>query len=251
MGPGDEKRGGRESADDEFEGRDLLLGRQPGAEGRPGAGTEQSPTAAVSSQPGAYDEVIREILKTLGAMANRIDALQNAAEQGSETAEALARERAALTQAISDARGTLAEAAGFAARWEEQASSGARVQAEGVAALDAWGEALDKLVRVSGQQADATARRVNESALQAEAVAQGMAGFTQTAEALEINLRDHAQNVSRTTERLRWRPWAIRTTSGTTTSRSVTRRHSPSALRRRGSTTRRSDASCTSIPHGS
>ena len=207
MGPGEEKRGGRESAEEEFEGRDLLVGRPQGVEGRPGAETEQSPSAAMSSQPGAHDDAIREILEAVRATAARIDALLNAAEQGSETAEALARERAALTQAISDARGTLAETAGFAARREEQASSGARALTEGVAALDTRGKALNKLVRATGRQAKATARRVNETALQAEAVAQGMDGLKETAKALDGSLGIHAKNMSRFNQKQRWRPW--------------------------------------------
>ena len=117
-----------------------------------------------------------------------------------ETAEALA-------HAVENARGTLAETAGFAARREEQASSGARVLTEGVAALDTRGKALDKLTRLTGQQAEATARRVNESALQAEAVTQGMAGLKETAEALDGSLRIHAKNMSRFNQKQRWRPW--------------------------------------------
>ena len=206
MGPGEEKRGDRKSADDEFEGRDLLVGRLPGSEGKPGAGAEQSPSATMSSQAGAHDEVMREILEAARAILAR-DALQNAAEQESETAEALKRETAALAQAVEAARGTLAEAAGFAARREEQASSGARVLTEGVAALDTRGTALDKLIRLTGRQAEATARQVNESARQAEAVTQGMAGLEETAQALDGSLGDHAENMSRFNREQRWRPW--------------------------------------------
>ena len=209
MGPGEEKRGDRKSADDEFEGRDLLVGRLPGSEGKPGAGAEQSPSATMSSQAGAHDEVMREILEAARAILAR-DALQNAAEQESETAEALKRETAALAQAVEAARGTLAEAAGFAARREEQASSGARVLTEGVAALDTRGTALDKLIRLTGRQAEATARQVNESARQAEAVTQGMAGLEETAQALDGSLGDHAENMSRFNREQRWAPLADR-----------------------------------------
>ena len=126
MGPED-RRGGRASGKDEFEGRDLLVGRPQGAEGRPGAGAEQSPTAATSSQVVAHESTIREILEKVRAMAAKIDTLLSATGPENETTEALARETAALAQAVEGARGTLADAAGLAARREEEASSGARV----------------------------------------------------------------------------------------------------------------------------
>ena len=217
MGPED-RRGGRESADDEFEGRDLLVGRPPGAEARPGAGTEQSPSAAMSSQPGAHDEAIREILETARATAARIDALEAAlgSDPESATAEALAsetaalaRERAAMAQSVEAARGTLAETAEIAARREKQAESEARVLTEGVAALKTQSEALDERIRATGWQAEATTRNVSETASKAEAVAKGVTQIKRTAEALEVSLSDHAQSVSRSTEGLRWRPWLM------------------------------------------
>ena len=208
MGPED-RRGGRASGKDEFEGRDLLVGRPQGAEGRPGAGAEQSPTAATSSQAVAHESTNREILEKVRAMAARIDALLSATGPENETTEALARETAALAQAVEDARGSLAETAEFAAQREKKASSGAGVLTEGVAALDRRGKALAKLIRTTGQQAEETDRHVNESAGQAKEVTKGMTGLKETAEALELSLRDHAQNVSRTTKRLRWRPWLM------------------------------------------
>ena len=210
MGPED-RRGGRASGKDEFEGRDLLVGRPQGAEGRPGAGAEQSPTAATSSQATAHESTIREILEKVRAMAAKIDTLPSATGPENETTEALARETAALAlaQAVEDARGSLAETAEFAAQREKKASSGAGVLTEGVAALDRRGKALAKLIRTTGQQAEETDRHVNESAGQAKEVTKGMTGLKETAEALELSLRDHAQNVSRTTKRLRWRPWLM------------------------------------------
>ena len=127
------------------------------------------------------------------AIAARIDALQDAAGPENETAEALARETAALTQAVEGARGALAKAAELAARRDGQAPAAARALAEGAAALKAQGEALDKRLR-------ATAR-------QAEVVAQGMAEMKQTATALESNLRIHAENMFRINQNQRWCPW--------------------------------------------
>ena len=97
MGPED-RRGGRGSTDDEFEGRDLLVGRPQGAKSRPGGGAEQSPTAATPSQAGAHDEGTREILETVRAMAAKVDALEAASgsDPENETGDALARETAAL-----------------------------------------------------------------------------------------------------------------------------------------------------------
>ena len=140
MAPKGERRGGPESGDDDFEGRDLLVGRPEGVEGRPTAGAAQAPPAALSAQPGAHDDAIREILATVQPTAARIDALQDAPGPEHETAGALARQTAALTQAVEDARGALAKAAELAARRDGQASAGARALAEGAVALKSQGE---------------------------------------------------------------------------------------------------------------
>ncbi len=110
MAPEEERRDGPEFGDDDFEGRDLLVGRPEGAEGRPTAGAMRAPPAAQSAQPGAHDEAIRENLETVRTTAGRIDALQDAPGPEHETAETLARETAALTQAVEDVRGALAKA---------------------------------------------------------------------------------------------------------------------------------------------
>ena len=152
MAPEEERRGSPESGKGDFDGRDLLIGRPEGGAGRPtagAAGTSQEPT---SPHPDAHDDVIREILETVRATAARIDALENAPGPADETAEALAREMAALTQAVEDARGALAKAAELAARRDGQASAGARALAEGAAALKTQGEALDKRLRAAGRQ---------------------------------------------------------------------------------------------------
>ena len=100
MAPQNARRGNSNSADDDFDGRDLLVGRPEGAEGRPAAGAAKSPTAANSPQPPAHDAAIAEILATVRTTAARIDTLQDTLGPGHETAEALARETAALTQAV-------------------------------------------------------------------------------------------------------------------------------------------------------
>ena len=74
-------------------------------------------------------------------MAARIDALQDAPGPGHETAEALARETAALTQAVEDVRVAIAKAAELAARRDGQASAGARALADGAGAEGAGGSA--------------------------------------------------------------------------------------------------------------
>ena len=206
MAPEDETRRSTESGDDDFEGRDLLVGRPEGAEGRPTAGAAQAPPAAMSAQPGVHDEAIREILAKVRATAARIDALQDAPGPELETAEALARETAALTQAVADARGALDKAAELAAR-RDGAAEAARVLAEGVAALKAQGEALDRRIRTTGTQAEATARQAKETGWQAEVVTQGVAEMKQAATVLESSLRIHAENMFRFTESQRWRTW--------------------------------------------
>ena len=192
MAPEEERRDGPESAEGDFDGRDLLVGRPEGAEGRPAAGASGTPQAATSPQPGAHDDAIREILETVRTTADRIDALQEAPGPEHETADALARETAALMQAVEDARGALTKAAELAAR-RDGAAEAARVLSEGVAALKAQGEALDKRLRATGRQA--------------EAAAQGMAEMKQTATALESSLRIHAENMFRINQNQRWRPW--------------------------------------------
>ena len=143
MAPEEERRGSTESGKGDFDGRDLLVGRPEGAAGRSTAAAPGTPQAAISPQPGAHDDAIREILETVRATAARIDALQDAPEPEHETAEALARETAALTQAVVDARGALAKAAELAARRDGQAAAGrvAQDRADGTLAGPWNGEA--------------------------------------------------------------------------------------------------------------
>ncbi len=199
MAPG-ERRSGRESGKDAFDGRDLLVGRPEGAEGRSAAGTVGTPPTATSPQPGAHDEATREILETVRATAARIDALQEMPGPEHETTEVLARETAALTQAVEDARGALDKAAELAAQRDGQASADARTLAEAAAALKTQGAALDKRLRATGKQAEATAR-------QAQAAAEGMEEMKQTAMALDSRLRDLGEDLLRIAEGLRWRRW--------------------------------------------
>ena len=157
-------------------------------------------------QPDAHDEAIREILETVRATAARIDALQDAPGPEHESAEVLARETAALTQAVKDARRALAKAAELAARRDGTAEA-ARVLAEGVAALKTQGEALDRRIHATGTQAEATARQTKENGWQAEIAAQGVAEMNRTARVLESNLRVHAENMTRFNSMQRLRFW--------------------------------------------
>ncbi len=180
-----------ESGKDDFEGRDLLVGRPEEAEGRPASGAAQPPPAG-SPPPGAHDDAIREILETVRATAARIDTLQESAGPEHETAEALARGTAALTQAVEGARGELARAAELAKRRDGQTSAGTKALAEAAAALKTQGEALD--------------RRLRETDRETDAAIQGMAEMMRAAKLLEGSLRDHAENMSGIARRLRWRP---------------------------------------------
>ena len=188
-------RGGPGSGKDDFEGRDLLVGRPEGAEGRPAAEAAQPPAAATSLQPGAHDDAIREILETVRETAARIDALQELAGPEHETSEVLTRETAALTQAVEDAGSTLAKAAELAAQRDGQASAGAKALADAAATLKTQGEALGRRLRATDRQAEATAQR--------------MAEMKRAATVLESTLRGHAENMSRMTDRQRWRPWLV------------------------------------------
>ena len=108
MAPGDETRRSPASGQGDFDGRDLLVGRPEGAvEGRPAAEAADVPPATPtpqpaepSPQPAAHDDAIREILATVQATAARIDALQDEQGPARETAKELARETAALTEAV-------------------------------------------------------------------------------------------------------------------------------------------------------
>ena len=207
MAPEEERRGSPESEKGDFEGRDLLVGRpEEMAADEPIAGTTQAPPAATSPPPDAHDDAIREILAEVRAAAARIDELHDAHRPEPETAEALARETAALTQAVENARGALAKAAELAAR-RDGAAEAARVLAEGVAALKTQGEALDKRLRATGTLAEATARQTKENGWQAEIAAQGVAEMNRTARALESSLRVHAENMTRFNTMQRRRFW--------------------------------------------
>ena len=195
MAPGEERRGGPESGEDSFDGRDLLVGRPEGAEARSTTGAAGSPPAATSPQPGTHDDAIQEILETVRVTAARIDAIRDAPGPDHEAAEALARGTAALTQAVDDARGTLSKAAELTARRDGQGSAGARAPAEGAAALRTQGEALDKRLRATGRQA--------------QAAADGMAEMKQAATVLDSRLRTLAEDILRNVDRLRRRPWLI------------------------------------------
>ena len=195
MAPEGERRGDPEPAKDDFEGRDLLVGRPEGAEGRPAAGAAATAQADTSPQPGAHDNAIREILETVRETAARIDALQEAPGPHHETAEALARETAALTQAVENARGELARAVELAARRDGQVSAGAKALAEAADALKTQGEALDERFRATARQAEVTA--------------EGMAEMKRAAKLLEGSLRTLAENMSGIANRPRWRPWLM------------------------------------------
>ena len=199
MAPEGERRGDPESEKDAFEGRDLLVGRPGGAEGRKSAGAPGAPPAAASPQPGPHGDAIQEILETVRATAARIDELRDVPEPA---AEALARETAALTQAVEDARGALDKAATLATRRDGQESAGAKALAEAAAALKTQGAALDKRLRATGKQAEATARH-------AETAAQGMTELKGAATALNSRLRTHAEVILRIADRHRWRPWLV------------------------------------------
>ena len=206
MAPEENTRGAPESGKSEFDGRDLLVGRPEGAEGRSAAGAAGTAQTAASPQPGARDDAIREILETVRATAARIDALKEAPGPEDGTAEARARETAAQSQAVEDARGALAEAAEMAAQQVGQATAGAQALAKSVDALKTQGAALDKRIRATGTQAQANARQAKENTGWAEAAAQAIAEMREAAAALDNRLRTHAEVILRIVDRHRWRP---------------------------------------------
>ena len=199
MAPQDQRRGNANSGD-AFEGRDLLVGRPVGAvEDRPAAEAADVPPATPtpqpeepSPQPDAHDNAIAEILATVRATASRIDALHDEPGPGHETAEALAREAAALTQAVADARDALAKAAELASR-RDGAAETARALAGAAAALKTQGEALDQRIHATDRQSAVAAHSLED--------------MNQSATALGDQLRSLRNDLSRIAERLRWRHW--------------------------------------------
>ena len=126
------------------------------------------------------------------ATASRIDALQDEPGPGHDTAEALARETAALTQAVANARGALAKAAELASR-RDGAAETARALAGAAAALKTQGEALDQ--------------RIHATDRQSAVAAHSLEAMNQSATALGDQLRSLRNDLSRIAERLRWRHW--------------------------------------------
>ena len=207
---------GRESGEDALDGRDLLVGRPEGAEGRSPAAhakTAPKPSApppATSPQPAEHDDArdnaMQEILETVRATAAHIDALQDTSAPTDEMAETLARETAALNKAVGDARGALARATELAAG-RDGAAEAARSLAGTVAELKAQGEALDKSLHETGRLAEATARQAKENDWQSEVTAQGIAEMDRTARLLESSLRVHVGNMTRFDNAQRLRFW--------------------------------------------
>ena len=188
-----EKRRSAQSDKGEFDGRDLLVGRPEGeAVGKPATKTERSPQSPPSPQPNADDDAIAEILATVRASAARIDALQDTPAPARDTAEVLARETAALTQAVTHARGALAKASELAAR-RNGAAEAARSLAGAAAALKTQGEALDQRIRATDRQSAVANHSLED--------------MNQSAMALNDQLRTLGNDLSRISDRLKWRHW--------------------------------------------
>ena len=188
-------RGGPESSKGDFDGRDLLVGRPEGAKVRPTAEPPQpspAPPPPASPPPDPHDDAIREILETVRATAARVDAIQEGPGAENETAQALARETAALTQAVAGARGALTKAAELAARRDGTADA-ARALAGTAAALKTQGEALDQ--------------RIHATDRQSAVAAHSMEDLNQSARALNDQLRNLGNDLLRISDRLKWRHW--------------------------------------------
>ena len=196
MEPEERIRGGSERGKGQFDGRDLLVGRPAGATSEgPSVETPQTieaPPPPASPQPDARDDAIAEILATVQTVASRLDALQEVSGPDDERAEALARETAALTQAVGDARDALAKAAELAARWDGAAEA-VQALARIAAALKTNGEALDQRIRATERQSAVAAHSLED--------------MNQSATALNDQLRTLGNDLLRISDRLRWRHW--------------------------------------------
>ena len=202
MAPKGNRRGDPEPGKDDFDGRDLLVGRPEGADRgstvapAKTAPSPPSPPPATSPKPAAHDDArddaIAEILATVRATAARIDALQDETGPAHETAETLARETAALTQAVTDARGALAKAAELAAGRDEGAEAACAL-AGAAAALKTQGEALDQRIRATERHSAVAGHSMQD--------------MNQSATALNDQLRRLGNDLLRISDRLRWRHW--------------------------------------------
>ncbi len=205
----DESRRRPNSGNDSFDGRDLLIGRPEGAEARPPAepaNPAPTPPLPTLPQPDSHADAVREILETVRSLVARLNTLQEAPKPEHESAEALARETAELSQAVVDARGALAKATELAGR-QDGAAEAVRALAQGIAALKAQGEALDKSLHTTGRLAEAAARQAKENSWQSEVTAQGIAEMNRTARLLQSSLRVHVENITRFDDAQRLRFW--------------------------------------------
>ena len=160
----DRKGGNRDSGEAGFEGRDLLIGRpEPPASG--GKGDADSGTTvpqASSEMADADNNPSREVLTRLVAIQTELKSLNATSESERKAADALARDVAALRSAMEKALVVLAGASELAEGRDGEAAAAARVLTEGVAALKAQGEALDRRVVETGERAETAARLINE-----------------------------------------------------------------------------------------
>lgn len=165
--------GNRNPGEEGFEGRDLLIGRPepPAASGKPDGGSDTSAPQSTTRAADADDDLSRQILARLAEIQTELNSLKTTTESERKAVAALAREVAALRQAVEDARGVLAEAAELVAGRDGEAAAAARVLTEGEAALTAHGDALDRRLDETGQRVE-TAREVLEKMIQA---AEGLA----------------------------------------------------------------------------
>ena len=109
----------------------------------------------------------------------------------------MACETAALTHAFNDARSTLAKAAELTARRDGSAEA-ARLLAQGVAALKAQDEALDKSRHETGRLAEAIARQAKDNGWKSEVTGQSIAEMNRESSLLESSLRVHTGNMGAT-----------------------------------------------------
>ena len=187
----DKKGGNRTPGEEGFEGRDLLIGRPepPGASGKADAGSGTSAPQTTTRTADADDNLRREVLARLAAIQTELKSLKTAPESECKAAGALARDVAALRPAMEKALVVLAEASELAEGRDGEAAAAARVLTEGVAALRAQGEALDRRAVETGERAETAAGALNKMTEAAEGLRERLVAISDSIESEFANRR--------------------------------------------------------------
>ena len=165
------RRGARRSGSgrDDFEDRDLLVGRQEGAadSGAPDPSQRGQSSGVGSDATATAGESLAHILATLRLMKARLDVLETLPEASEEATLALERAKVQLNKAVQDARGALAVAAVPDAKRKQEAANSAALLTDGAQALKDQAGEIEKRLEQSRKRetaVDGAVARLEEAA---------------------------------------------------------------------------------------